>query len=94
MTKKLLLIFLAISISLSITACGGEKNSDSSTAEVTTTTSETAITTEAEEVTSSMPIAQTISIAGKEYDINSKEITIFLNDNRTMLFDRSNYVYR
>ena len=94
MTKKLLLIFLAISISLSITACGGEKNSDSSTAEVTTTTSETAITTEAEEVTSSMPIAQTISIAGKEYDINSKEITIFLNDNRTMLFDRRNYVYR
>ena len=39
MTKKLLAIFLAISMALSFSACGGEKNNgDSSTAEVTTTT--------------------------------------------------------
>lgn len=43
--QELLVILLAISMALSITACGGEKNnSDSSTAEVTTTTtSETTI---------------------------------------------------
>ena len=48
MTKKLLVILLAISIALSFSACGGDKNnSDSSTAEVTATTaSETTITTE------------------------------------------------
>ena len=42
MTKKLLAIFLAILMALSITGCGVEKNnSNSSTAEVTTATSET-----------------------------------------------------
>ena len=42
MTKKLLAIFLAISIVLSFSACKGEQdNSDSSTAEETTTLSET-----------------------------------------------------
>lgn len=39
MTKKVLAIFMAISMALSITACKGEKNNDDlSTAEVTTTT--------------------------------------------------------
>lgn len=50
MTKKFLAIFLVISMALSITACGGEKNKDDlSTAQVTTTT---ASETTAQETTS------------------------------------------
>ena len=50
MTQHLLPIFLAISMSLSFSACGGEKNSsDSSTAEVTTTTTSKTNTADSDE---------------------------------------------
>ena len=41
MTRKFLTIFLAVSVALSLSACQNEKISNSSTAEVTTTASET-----------------------------------------------------
>ena len=84
MTKKFLAIFLAISMALSFSACGGEKNnSDSSTAEVTTTaseatsTSETTITTEKQiefEITDwkFTDISQNISINGIKFSIPCK----------------------
>ena len=50
MTKKFLAIFLAISMALSFSACGGNKNSsDSSTAEVTTTTTSKTNTADSDE---------------------------------------------
>ena len=79
MTKKVLAIFMAISMALSFSACGGDKNnSDSSTAEVTTTAaSETTITTEKPiefEITDwkFTDISQNISVNGIKFSIPCK----------------------
>ncbi|HNX65099.1 MAG TPA: hypothetical protein PKI60_07950 [Oscillospiraceae bacterium] len=87
--QKLLSIFLAISMALSITACGEKKkNSDSSTGDLTTTaaseitaeetTSESTTTSTSEEITKDLE--KTVTIAGQEFDIASKELRIMLND--------------
>ena len=73
MTKKVLAIFMAISMALSITACKGEKkNDDSSTAEVTTTTaSETTV-----ESNNIIEKGNTVTINNEVYDINVTEVEI------------------
>ncbi|HNX63885.1 MAG TPA: hypothetical protein PKI60_01690 [Oscillospiraceae bacterium] len=86
MTKKFLAMFLAFSMALSITACGGEKNnSDSSTAEVTTTT--TSETTTASETTTPTLNESSITDSKSDYSWSIDELSkkIILNGKKISL---------
>ena len=75
MTKKLLAIFLVISMALSITACGTEKNNgESSTAEVTTIATSTSETTA--EINDIIEKDNTVKINNEEYDVSATEVEI------------------
>ena len=71
--QKLFAILLAISMALSISACGSEKNNgDSSTAEVTTT----ALSETAAKSNNIIEKGNTVIINNEEYDVNATEVEI------------------